>query len=599
MQTHEYEAVIVGAGGAGLMAALYASRGVKTAVISKLYPTRSHTGAAAGGIGAALGNHEEDRPEWHAFDTVKGGDYLADQDAALVLAQEAIEAVIDLEHFGLPFDRTEDGRISQRRFGGHTGNFGGKPVRRACHAADRTGHMILQTLYQQCIKNNVTFFDEYHVVDLIRNGEAIAGVVAINIDSGELHIFHSKAVMFATGGWGRVWEITSNAHTLTGDGNAVTYRRGIPMQDMEFYQFHPTGLYRMGILVTEGVRGEGGILLNDRGERFMEHYAPNIKDLASRDVVSRAIYLELQAGRGIKGKRYVHLDVTPETVNRYLAEAGESRRIDAAYIESKLAETVDFSRTYLGIDPVREPIPIQPTAHYGMGGIPTDLDGRVVIDAQRTPLPGLYAAGECACVSVHGANRLGTNSLTDLIVFGRRAGKHMVEYCQGASFTPLPANPTGEVETELERIRQSKGSRKPYQLRTEMQETMMQHVGVFRTAEGMTTALETIRRLKDQYQHDLVIDDRGRRFNSDLLEAWELGCLLDIAEVTTVCALAREESRGAHSREDFPKRDDEKWMKHSLATRTADGEIAVNHDKPVDQSLAAKDERFKPKERVY
>jgi succinate dehydrogenase / fumarate reductase flavoprotein subunit len=458
--------------------------------------------------------------------------------------------------------------------------------------------MILQTLYQQCIKNNVTFYDEYHVIDLIRSGDAVVGVVAINIDSGELHIFHSKAVLFATGGWGRVWEITSNAHTLTGDGTAITYRRGIPMQDMEFFQFHPTGIYKMGILITEGVRGEGGILLNDRGERFMERYAPHIKDLASRDVVSRAIYLELQAGRGIKGKRYVHLDVTPETVNRYLAEAGESRRLTVEDIESKLAETVDFSRTYLGVDPTKEPIPIQPTAHYGMGGIPTDLEGRVVIDAQRTVLPGLYAAGECACVSVHGANRLGTNSLTDLIVFGRRAGKHIAEYCQGADFTPLPGNPTGQAEAELERIRRSNGKTKPYKIRSTMQEVMMTHVGVFRTAEGIQEAIDTLRRLKEQYYTDLTIDDRGQRYNSDLLETWELGCLLDIAEVTAACALARQESRGAHSREDFPKRDDAKWLVHTLAYCRTDG-VDLNHEKPVDMSLAEKDERFKPKERVY
>ncbi len=598
MQTHQYEAVIVGGGGAGLMAALYASRSAKTAVISKLYPTRSHTGAAQGGIGAALGNLEEDRPEWHAFDTVKGGDYLADQNAALTLAEEAVSAVIELEHLGLPFDRTAEGRISQRRFGGHTSGFGGQPVRRACHAADRTGHMILQTLYQQCIKNNVTFFDEYHVVDVIRNGDTVVGVIAANIDDGELHIFHSKAVLFASGGWGRVWEITSNAHTLTGDGNAITYRRGIPMQDMEFYQFHPTGIYKMGILITEGVRGEGGVLLNDKGQRFMERYAPSIKDLASRDVVSRAIYLEIQAGRGIKGRRYVHLDVTPETVNRYLAEAGEDRRIDREYVESRLPDILDFCRTYLGVDPVREPMPVQPTAHYGMGGIPTDLDGRVVLDAQGTPMPGIYAAGEAACVSVHGANRLGTNSLTDLIVFGRRSGKHMAEYCQGTDFTPLPDNPAGEIQAELERIRTAEGRKKPYEIRTEMQQVMMQHVGVFRTEEGMSEALEVLRRLQDEYKNDLAIDDRGKRFNSDLFEAWELGCLLDVAEVTAVSALARKESRGAHSRDDYPDRDDENWMVHTLAYKT-DGGVQLNHDKPVDMSLAEKDERFKPKERVY
>lgn len=599
MQTHQFEAVIVGAGGAGLMAALYASRQVKTAVISKLYPTRSHTGTAQGGIGAALGNLDEDHPEWHAFDTVKGGDYLTDQNAALVLAEEAVSAVLELENLGLPFDRTPDGRISQRRFGGHTSKFGGQPVRRACHAADRTGHMILQTLYQQCIKNHVTFFDEFQVVDLIRSGDKVVGVVAVHLDSGELHIFHSKAVLFATGGWGKVWEITSNAHTLTGDGNSMVFRRGVPLQDMEFFQFHPTGIYKMGILITEAVRGEGGILLNDRGERFMERYAPKIKDLASRDVVSRAIYLEIKAGRGIKGKRYVHLDVTPETVNRYLAEAGESRRIDRDYVEAKLPDILDFCRTYLGVDPVKEPMPIQPTAHYGMGGIPTDLDGQAVIDEKGTPLLGLYAAGECACVSVHGANRLGTNSLTDLIVFGRRAGKHMAEYCKGAEFSALPANPAGEVQAELERIRSSDGHSKPYKIRTEMQETMMNHVGVFRTAEGIQEAIDTLRRLKDQYRHDLVIDDRGQRFNSDLFEAWELGSLLDMAEVTAICALARQESRGAHSREDFPNRDDEKWLVHTLAYCSPEGDIRLTHDKPVDLSLAAKDEKFKPKERVY
>ncbi|HML21786.1 MAG TPA: succinate dehydrogenase flavoprotein subunit [Aggregatilinea sp.] len=599
MQTHQFDAIIVGAGGAGLMAALYASRGVKTAVISKLYPTRSHTGAAQGGIGAALGNLEEDHPEWHAFDTVKGGDYLSDQDAALRLAEEAVSAVIELEHLGLPFDRTPDGRISQRRFGGHTSSFGGQPVRRACHAADRTGHMILQTLYQQCIKNDVMFFDEYHVIDLLRGANGVVGVVAVNIDDGELHIFHSKAVLFATGGWGRVWEITSNALTLTGDGTALTYRRGVPMQDMEFFQFHPTGLYPMGILITEGVRGEGGVLLNDRGERFMERYAPSIKDLASRDVVSRAIYLEVRAGRGIKGKRYVHLDVTPETVNRYLAEAGESRRITAEYVEQKLPDILDFTRTYVGVDPVKEPMPVQPTAHYGMGGIPTDLEGRVIMDAQRTPLPGLYAAGECACVSVHGANRLGTNSLTDLIVFGRAAGKHMADYCKNVDFEPLPADAGHEAGAELERIRQSSGSRKPYQIRSEMQQIMMDHVSVFRTAEGIQEAIDKVRTLKAEWQNDLAIDDRGKRFNSDLLEAWELGCMLDIAEVTAVSALAREESRGAHSREDFPKRNDEKWMVHTLAYPTDDGGIRLNHDKKVDMTLAEKDPRFKPKERVY
>mgnify|MGYP001024348856 CR=1 FL=1 len=592
MPIHRFDALIVGAGGAGLMAALYASRSVKTAVISKLYPTRSHTGAAQGGIGAALGNEEEDHWEWHAFDTVKGSDYLADQDAVELMCREAIDAVIELEHMGLPFDRTPDGKIAQRRFGGHTNNLTGKPVRRACHAADRTGHMILQTLYQQCIKNNVTFFDEFHVVDLILNNGRVAGVVAVEIGTGEVHVFHAKAVLFATGGWGKVWEITSNAFTLTGDGNAVLLRRGIPQEDLEFYQFHPTGIYRLGILITEGVRGEGGVLLNGLGERFMERYAPHIKDLASRDVVSRAIYLEIREGRGVNGKRYVHLDVTPETVNRYLAEAGEARRIDRAYIESKLPDILDFCRTYLGIDPASEPIPVQPTAHYAMGGIPTNVNAEVVIDEQGTVLPGLYAAGECACVSVHGANRLGTNSLVDLVVFGKRGGIAMAEYCQGADFVPLPPQPAAEAEAEIERLRRARGHWRVAQLRAEMQQLMFDHVGVFRTEDGLQQAIEGLRELKERYRTDLHVDDAGYVFNQDLLEAWELGGLLDIAEATALSALARRESRGAHSREDYPQRNDEEFLKHTLITRLPDGSHQIGY-KPVVIT------KYQPKERVY
>jgi len=607
MKTHQYEAVVVGAGGAGLMAALYASKGgANVAVVSKLYPTRSHTGTAQGGIGAALGNLEEDKPLWHAFDTVKGGDYLADQNAAHVLSEEAIDAVIELEHMGLPFDRTSEGRISQRRFGGHTSNFGEKPVRRACHAADRTGHMILQTLYQQCIKQNVKFFDEFHVIDVMMNDGKCVGAIAVELGTGELHVFHSKATLFATGGWGRVWSVTSNAHSLTGDGAAVAFRRGVPMQDMEFFQFHPTGIYRMGILITEGVRGEGGVLINGRGERFMEKYAPNIKDLASRDVVSRAIYLEVREGRGVKGKDYVYLDITPETVNRYLAEAGETRRIDREAVEKKLPDILDFCRTYLGVDPVREPMPIQPTAHYAMGGIPTNVDAEVVIDENWTVLPGMYAAGEVACVSCHGANRLGTNSLVDLVVFGRRGGKAMADYVKGVDYSPMPANPTAEIEAEIARIRSSKGSTRPGVLRSAMQKTMMEGVGVFREQEGIQTSLDAVRELKQRYQTDLHIDDTGMKFNTDVIEAWELGCLLDLAESTAASAINRTESRGAHSREDYQKRDDENWMVHTLISRqeglAPDGGAAsfeLNTKKKVDQSLAEKDERFKPKVRSY
>lgn len=439
---HQFDAVVVGAGGAGLMAALYASKQVKTAVLSKLYPTRSHTGTAQGGIAAPLGNMEEDRPEWYAYDTVKGGDWLVDQDAAEILAHESIEAIIELEHMGLPFDRTPDGKIAQRRFGGHTRNFGEAPVMRACHSADRTGHMILQTLYQQCIKHNVTFFDEFFVTDLILEDGVVRGVVAIEIATGDIHVFHSKAVLFATGGAGRIYKVTSNAHSLTGDGMAIVWRRGLPLEDMEFFQFHPTGIYKLGILLSEAARGEGAVLINDKGERFMERYAPTLKDLASRDVISRAIYMEIREGRGIGGKDYVYLDMRPETINRFKSAPG-GREVTAEYLEHKLPDIIEFVRVYLGIDPMREPVPIQPTAHYAMGGIPTDVHGRVIRDERNTPVPGLYAAGECACVSVHGANRLGTNSLVDLVVFGRRAGRHMAEYCQQADFAPPPTGTGG------------------------------------------------------------------------------------------------------------------------------------------------------------
>ena len=592
MKTHVFDAVIVGAGGAGLMTALYASRGANVAVISKLYPTRSHTGTAQGGIGAALGNLEEDRWEWHAYDTVKGSDYLADQDAVDVLCKEAIDTVIELEHMGLPFDRLPNGRISQRRFGGHTNNETGKPVMRACHAADRTGHMILQTLYQQCIKNKVNFFDEFHVVDLIRAGESVRGVVAYEIATGELHVFHSKAVHFATGGWGRCWEVTSNAHSLTGDGTAICLRNGIPLQDMEFFQFHPTGIFKLGILITEGVRGEGGILLNGQGERFMERYAPSIKDLASRDVVSRAIFMEIQAGRGINGQNYVHLDVRPETVNKYNELAGDPKRIDRAYIEAKLPDIADFTRTYLGIDPVEEPMPIQPTAHYAMGGIPTDIDGRVIVGPEKRVIDGLYAAGECACVSVHGANRLGTNSLVDLVVFGRRSGRHIAEYCQQADMTPLPTGTGQRVQAELDRIRNGTGGVKPYELRQKMQKTMTDNVGVFRTEETIAKSIDDLRQIRHEYDTKLQIDDKGERFNTDLLEAWELGCLLELAEVTAISALARKESRGGHARDDYPERNDEEWLKHTLCTRAEDGTYSLDY-KPVVLG------RYEPKKRVY
>ncbi|MBN1658969.1 MAG: succinate dehydrogenase flavoprotein subunit [Anaerolineae bacterium] len=572
---HSYDAVIVGAGGAGLRAALELGQVGSVAVLSKLYPTRSHTGAAQGGIGAALGNIEEDHWLWHMYDTVKGGDYLVDQYAAEVMAREAVEAVYELEHWGLPFDRTPDGRIAQRPFGGHTHHFGQGPVRRSCYAADRTGHMILQTLYQQCVRHNVRFFDEFHVLDLLVHQGAACGVVAYEIATGQIHTFRAKTVLFATGGMGRMFRITSNAYALTGDGPAIALRRGVPMEDMEFFQFHPTGIRNMGILITEAVRGEGGILLNDAGERFMERYSPSLRDLAPRDIVSRAIYLEIEAGHGIGGKDYIHLDAS---------------HLGREVVESKLPDIADFTRTYLGIDPAVEPMPVQPTAHYSMGGIPTDVDGRVVIDEQNTPLPGFYSAGECACVSVHGANRLGTNSLVDLVVFGRRAGRDMARYIRENDFVELPKDPTCEACDEVERLRANTGVERIADVRSDLRDLMMLRVGVFRTEEGMQQALDGVRALHERY-HRASIHDHGRIFNTDLLEAIELGYLLDLAEVTAASALARKESRGAHSREDYPERDDENWLKHTLAYQ-ADGEVALRY-KPVDIT------RFEPKPRTY
>src|SRR5688572_14096980 len=478
VQFHRYDTIIVGAGGAGMRAALEAGKRSRTAVLTKLYPTRSHTGAAQGGMCAALANVEEDNWEWHTFDTVKGGDYLVDQDAAEVMCKEAIDAVLDLEKMGLPFNRTPEGRIDQRRFGGHTRNHGEAAVRRSCFAADRTGHMILQTLYQQCVKHEIDFYNEFYVLDLalteVDGQQVTSGVVAYELATGDLHVFHAKAVLFATGGFGKVFKVTSNAHTLTGDGMGIVYRKGLPLEDMEFFQFHPTGIWKMGILLTEGARGEGGILRNKNGERFMERYAPTVKDLAPRDMVSRAILTEILEGRGFEGSdgtSYVHLDLT---------------HLDAKIINEKLPEITGFARTYLGVEPTTEGVPIQPTAHYAMGGIPTDINGRVLKNAKGETTVGFYAAGECACVSVHGANRLGTNSLLDLIVFGRRGGKAIVEFLNaGAKFAPLPKDAGEWTRKTVEDLKNRPKGENCADIRTELQNEMQNNVGIFRTGDGM------------------------------------------------------------------------------------------------------------------
>ncbi|NKY10470.1 succinate dehydrogenase flavoprotein subunit [Cellulomonas hominis] len=567
MQTHQYDVVIVGAGGAGMRAALESSARTRTAVISKLYPTRSHTGAAQGGMCAALGNVEDDNPEWHTFDTVKGGDYLVDQDAATIMANEAIDAVLDLERMGLPFNRTPEGRIDQRRFGGHTRNHGEAAVRRACYAADRTGHMILQTLYQQCVKNEVAFFNEFYVLDLllthdltgreVPDGEdvAVSGVVAYELATGEIHIFRAKSVVLATGGAGKIYKTTSNAHTLTGDGMALAYRRGLPLEDMEFFQFHPTGLAGLGILLSEAARGEGGILRNADGERFMERYAPTIKDLAPRDIVARSMANEVREGRGAgPNKDYVLLDLT---------------HLDPAHIDAKLPDITEFARTYLGIEPYTEPVPVYPTAHYAMGGVPTNVEGEVLRDTTHV-VKGLYAAGEVACVSVHGSNRLGTNSLLDINVFGKRAGISAAEYAQTAPWVDLPEAPEAAVVEQLETMRSRPQGERVSDVRRELQQTMDTNAQVFRTAESLRQAFQDIQVLQERYSR-VSVQDKGRSFNTDLIEALELGFLLDIAETVVVGALNRRESRGGHFREDYPKRDDEHFMEHTMAYRRVPG----------------------------
>ncbi len=590
MQIHTYDVVIVGAGGAGMRAAIESSQRARTAVLTKLYPTRSHTGAAQGGMCAALANVEEDNWEWHTFDTVKGGDYLVDQDAAEIMCREAVDAVYDLEKMGLPFNRTPEGRIDQRRFGGHTRNHGEAAVRRACYAADRTGHMILQTLYQNCVKQGVEFFNEFYVLDILmapnpedpEGGPICSGAVAYELATGEIHVFHAKAVVFATGGAGKVYKTTSNAHTLTGDGMGVIYRKGLPLEDMEFYQFHPTGLAGLGILLTEGARGEGAILRNESGERFMERYAPTIKDLAPRDIVARSMVMEVLEGRGAgPHKDYVLLDCT---------------HLGAEVLETKLPDITEFAHTYLGVDPVTEPVPVFPTAHYAMGGIPTNVNGEVLRDNDHI-VPGLYAAGECACVSVHGSNRLGTNSLLDINVFGKRSGIAAAEYANRTEHVADVENPADTVISMVEKLRSATGGERVADLRIELQATMDANAAVYRTETTLKQALQDVQVLKERYAN-VSIQDKGRKFNTDLLEAVELGFLLELAEVMVVGALNRKESRGGHAREDYPNRDDTNYMRHTMAYK-ADAELApLSSDirldfKPVTMT------RYQPMERKY
>jgi succinate dehydrogenase / fumarate reductase flavoprotein subunit len=572
---HQYDAVIVGAGIAGLTAAMKVSENCDVAVVSKVYASRSHSGAAQGGIAASLGNEEEDHWEWHMFDTVKGGDYLVDQDMAEILAREAPSRIIELEHLGVPFSRNKDGKIEQRRFGGHTKNYGEAPVRRACYASDRTGRVIMDTLFDHCLVRGVKIYDEFFVKSLLISDKSCCGVAGYDLATGETEIIHAKAVMLATGGCGRIFKTTSMSFAATGDGFQLAFDAGVPLEDMEFVQFHPTGIHGLGILISEAARAEGGVLRNNSGERFMERYAPTLKDLAPRDIISRAILTEIQAGRGIDGSDYVNLDLTG---------------IGKQQLQQQLSEITSFAKTYLGIDPNEAQIPVAPTCHYMMGGIPTDAIGRVLIDGNTTPLPGLYAAGECACVSVHGANRLGTNSLVDLLVFGRRVGEDVAKFAKKNPFLPLPQDAEAAASKEINWLLELNGKERIAGIRDEIRKVMMDKCSVFRDKKGLEQALDKIRELKNRYEN-VGLTYHGKNFNYELEDALELRNMLKLTEVIAFSALQREESRGAHYRNDFPERNDQNWLKHTLIFQTHRG-LEASY-KPV------KITRFEPKARRY
>ena len=551
----KFDVIIIGAGGSGMRASLQLARaGLNVAVLSKVFPTRSHTVAAQGGIGASLGNMSEDNWHYHFYDTIKGSDWLGDQDAIEFMCREAPKVVYDLEHMGMPFDRNTDGTIYQRPFGGHTANYGEKPVQRACAAADRTGHAMLHTLYQQNVKARTNFFVEWMALDLIRDADGdVVGVTALEMETGDLHILEAKTTLLATGGAGRIFAASTNAFINTGDGLGMAARAGIPLEDMEFWQFHPTGVAGAGVLLTEGCRGEGAILLNSNGERFMERYAPTLKDLAPRDFVSRSMDQEIKEGRGCgPNKDYVLLKLD---------------HLGAETIHKRLPSVYEIGVNFANVDITKEPIPVVPTIHYQMGGIPTNINGQVVVQQggnDNLVVNGLYAVGECSCVSVHGANRLGTNSLLDINVFGKRAGIAAAEYAKTAEFVELPENPEAYTIELLDIARNGNGDEKVAVIRKELQDTMDANMQVFRTAETLNQVLRDIESFEERYKR-ISVQDKGKRFNLDLLEAVELGFLLELAKVMTVAALHREESRGGHFREDFPDRNDEKFMKHSMA----------------------------------